>query len=80
MYTIEVFDGGQHPAPEPYSTARAGTEREARRVAARMLGHSTLRGASTWEQMRGGTAFRFGPWEEGDNGYDVVVITIDDED
>lgn len=73
MYTIKLFDGGQQPALHPIETAIATTERGARAVAARMLGHDSLRGAATWERYQGGTVFQFGPREE-DNGYDYAVI------
>lgn len=76
--TIKCYDGSQHPAVYPTSTAKAGNEKEARRIAARMLGHSTLRGAATWERYQGGTVFQFGPRAE-ENGYDFVVIEEDDQ-
>lgn len=41
--------------------ATAATPREARRVAAQMLGRRSLRGATTWERYQGGTLYRFGP-------------------
>lgn len=72
-YTIAVYDGSQHPSNHPYRTATAGTEREARRIAAQMLGHQSLRGASSWEHHKGGTVYQFGPRTE-DSEYDFVVI------
>ena len=73
MYVIQLFDGGQHPAVHPIATSTAATEREARKEAARLLGHRTLRGAATWDRYQGGTVYQFGPRDE-DNGYDYVVI------
>lgn len=75
-YTICIYDGGQHPAVHPYQTERAATLREARRLAARGLGHQSLRGAATWDRYQGGTVYQFGPHTE-DNGYDFAVITLD---
>lgn len=71
-YRIELYDGGQHPAIHPTETATAETYRDARRIAARMLGHRTLRGAASWQEQ-GGDGWQFGPHEE-DNGYDYAVI------
>lgn len=73
-YSIELFDGSQHPALHPTKSASASTEREARRIAAGMLGHKTLRGAASWERYQGGTVFQFGPRCE-DNEFDYVVLT-----
>lgn len=72
-YKIDCYDGKQQPASHAFRTASANTMREARRIAARMLGHRTLRGASTWDRYQGGTVYQFGPHEE-ENGYDFVVI------
>lgn len=72
-YRIERYDGGQYPAVHPCQTATAVTRTEARRIAARMLGHRTLRGAASWERYQGGTVYQFGPHAE-DNGYDYAVI------
>lgn len=69
-YKIAVYEDCQD---HPYRTATATTEREARKIAAKFLGASTLRGSSTWPRYQGGTVFQFGPHEE-DNGYDFVVI------
>jgi hypothetical protein len=76
-YNVECYDGNQHPAPRPYEIETATTEREARRIAARMLGHRTLQGASSWERYQGGTVYQFGPRRE-DNGYDYAVIRADE--
>lgn len=72
-YRIACYDGNQHPATHAYRVDTASTMREARQIAARMLGHSSLRGASTWDRYQGGTVYQFGPKVE-DNGYDFVVI------
>lgn len=73
MYTVKLYDGTQCPAVHATETATAATETEARKIAARMLGHKSLRGAATWERYQGGTVFQFGPKSE-DNGYDYAVI------
>lgn len=73
-YTIEVYDGRQHPALRPYRVEHATTEREARRIAARMLGHRTLRGASAWDRSQGGTVWQFGPRDPLASEFDFVVI------
>jgi len=73
IYWIGVYDGSQHPAPHPYASETAETEREARKIAARMLGHTSLRGASSWDRYQGGTVYQFGPRNES-NDYDFVVI------
>lgn len=79
-YRIEVYYGSQHPSHYPYNTDTAATEREAHRRAAQMLGHTTLRGASTWSRYQGGQVYQFGPRTE-NNGYDfVVIIAPGDED
>jgi hypothetical protein len=72
-YRIECYDGSQHPATYATETDYATTERDARRIAARMLGHASLRGAASWERYQGGTVYQFGPRAE-DNGHDYVVI------
>ena len=72
-HIIEVYDGSSSPAPRPYRTERATTEQEARRVAARLLAHASLRGASSWPRPDGGTVWQFGPHRE-DNGFDYAVI------
>ena len=74
-YTIERYDGGQCPARHPCRVEYAATEREARRIAARMLGHRTLRGAASWERYQGGAVWQFGPRDAGASGFDFVVIT-----
>lgn len=71
--TVSVFDGRQHPARHPYRTEICATMREARKAAARMLGHESLRGASTWDRCQGGTVYQFGPRREGTE-YDFAVI------
>lgn len=73
MITVSVYDGTQHPAPRPYTTEEHATMREARQAAARMLGHRSLRGASTWDRYQGGTVYQFGPRTD-DSEYDFVVI------
>ena len=73
IYTVRLYDGRQCPATRAYRVDSASTMREARRIAARMLGHSTLRGASTWDRYQGGTVYQFGPKVE-ENGHDFVVI------
>lgn len=75
MFTVKLYDGTQHPAVHPIESATAATESEARKIAARMLGHKSLRGAATWERHQGGTVYQFGPKQE-DNGYDYAVIGI----
>lgn len=75
-YRIECYPGYEHPALYPSETATASTEREARRIAARMLGHKSLRGASSWDRYQGGVVCQFGPRHE-DNGYDYAVIVGD---
>lgn len=77
-YTIEVYDGSQHPAPHPYRVEYAHTERDARRIAAQLLGHSTLRGSASWERYQGGTVYQFGPRVD-DNEHDYAVIVADEE-
>jgi hypothetical protein len=77
-YTIELYDGRQHPAVHACTRSRAATEREANREAARLLGHASLRGASRWDRYQGGTVYQFGPHEE-DNGYDYAVVIADDD-
>lgn len=76
-YTIEVYNGREHPAVHPVRTAHAATEREARRIAARMLGHASLRGASQWDRYQGGTVYQFGP--RGGSEHDYAVIQQDGE-
>ena len=73
MYHVSVYDGSQHPAIHPYATEEHPTGREARRAAARLLGHRSLRGASTWDRYQGGTVYQFGPRTE-DSEYDFAVI------
>jgi hypothetical protein len=61
----------------PVERARASSEREARRLAARLLKRRTLRGARSWDRYQGGTCFQFGSddgifavvREDGDLGY-----------
>ncbi len=77
-YIVELYNGREHPAVHPVRTAHAATEREARRIAARMLGHSSLRGASQWGRYQGGTVYQFGPRVE-DSEYDYAVIQQDGE-
>lgn len=78
-YRIEQYDGSLRPATHPDRVEYAADERAARRIAAAMLGHRTLRGAAQWERYQGGTVYQFGPRVE-DNGYDfAVVIDIADE-
>ncbi|HMN09291.1 MAG TPA: hypothetical protein PKC83_10945 [Gemmatimonadaceae bacterium] len=72
-YRIEQYDGSLRPATHPDRVEYAADERAARRIAADMLGHRSLRGASTWERYQGGTVYQFGPRVE-DNGYDYAVI------
>lgn len=72
-YRIECYDGSLHPATHPDRVEHAADARTARRIAAAMLGHSSLRGASQWERYQGGTVYQFGPRTE-DNGYDFAVI------
>lgn len=72
-YRVSVYDGSQHPAHHAYKTNEVRDLRAARKEAARMLGYSSLRGASTWERWQGGTVYQFGPRTE-DNGYDFAVI------
>lgn len=79
-YSIELYDGGQHPARHPRQTATAATEREARRIAARMLGHGSLRGASTWTRYQGGQVYQFGPHDEYSEYDFVVILDRADED
>lgn len=69
-YSIRLYPDMSNHAIE---TATAATEREARRIAAKMLGHKNLRGASQWDRFQGGTVYQFGPHTE-DNGYDFAVI------
>ena len=73
MFTVKLYPGYEHPATRATETATAATEREARSIAARMLGHKTLRGSASWERYQGGTVYQFGPRAE-ENGYDFVVI------
>lgn len=77
MYTIALYDGSQHPSVTPISRSNARTEKEARKIAARMLGQKNLRGASTWDHFLGGTVYQFGPNDE-DSEFDFVVIDGDD--
>jgi hypothetical protein len=72
-YTVDLYDGSQHPPQRPVAHAVFDTEREARREAASMLGHETLRGAARWDHHGGGTVYQFGPGAV-ENGYDFVVI------
>lgn len=76
-YVIEWYEDDKPGAP-PDEVAYANTPRDARRIAARMLGHATLRGASTWERWQGGTVYQFGPRTES-NGYDFVMIEEQEE-
>lgn len=46
MIRVSIYDGSQDPAPYPYYSEECKSEREARAVAARELGHKSLRGAS----------------------------------
>lgn len=78
-YTVELYDGTQHPATTPTTVVRCATLREARREAARMLGHKNLRGAATWDRPQGGAVYQFGPHQE-ENGYDFAVIIADGDD
>jgi len=77
-YRIECYDGSQHPAVHPYVTSSAASLREARRIAARMLGHQSLRGAASWDRYQGGTVYQFGP-HSSENGYDYAVIVSPDD-
>lgn len=72
-FTIRLYPGHEHPAHHASETATVATEREARRIAARMLGRKNLRGASSWDRYQGGTVYQFGPHEE-ENGEDFAVI------
>lgn len=74
LYRIAVYNGQARPAKHPYRIETVESERVARRVAAQMLGHRTLRGAASWERSQGGTVWRFGPRAPEHNGYDFVVI------
>ncbi len=76
-YIVSVYDGRQHPAVRPIARSVCSTMPEARREAARLLGHRSLRGASTWERYQGGTVYQFGPKTE-DNEYDFVVIEAEE--
>ncbi len=81
MYRIELYDGSQQPANRAMSTQTCGSESEARKVAAKMLGHRSLRGAATWDRYQGGTVYQFGPRSElMDNDYDFVVIVDEEAD
>ena len=79
MFTVSVFNGREHPAVHPYKTERHSNERDARRAAARMLGHSSLRGAASWDRYQGGTVYQFGPRSE-DTEYDFVVVQRDGDE
>lgn len=71
MYRVEYYDDEHHDIPDLIEVV--ADERTARRTAARLLGHRTLRGASSWRRYQGGTVFQFGPRTE-DNGEPFVVI------
>jgi len=79
MFTVSVFDGSAHPAVHPYASERHANERDARRAASRMLGHSSLRGSSSWYRSQGGTVYQFGPRSE-DTEYDFVVVQLDGDE
>ncbi len=79
MFTVSVFNGREHPAVHPYAVERHANERDARRAAARMLGHSSLRGASSWSRYQGGTVYQFGPRTE-DTEYDFAVVQRDGDE
>lgn len=73
-YIIEVYKGPPFPGNRPYRVEHAATHRDARHIAARMLGHRTLRGANRWERYEGGPIWLFGPRYE-ESGFDYVTIT-----
>lgn len=62
----------------PTLVERVADERTARRRAARLLGHCSLRGAASWARYQGGVVYQFGP-RDSDNGYPLVVIVSDEE-
>lgn len=80
MIRVELYDGSQHPAVRPVKVETTDSDRKARRIAAAMLGHASLRGASTWNRHQGGTVWQFGPRSAEDSEYDYVVIRDDDDD
>jgi hypothetical protein len=61
----------------PYRQDTATTARDARRLAARMLGRRSLRGASQWH-WDASVAYHFGPRSDAAE-YDVAVITAPDD-
>lgn len=76
MIHVSIYDGSEHPALSPYATKEFADMKSARAWAAKMLGHKTLRGASTWDRYQGGSVYQFGPRDE-DNNYDHAVIEDD---
>lgn len=70
-YEVALYDGGSQPE-RLCAVRKAASEREARRIAAWMLGHRNLRGARTWEAHRvEGTVYMFGP-NDGWNDYVII--------
>lgn len=74
MFTIRVY---KHDAEHAFDTEHHASARDARRAAARLLGHRSLRGASSWAHPHGGVVYQFGPRTE-DNDHDFVVVVDDD--
>lgn len=70
---IEIQYYPDNNATRPTQTETYATVEAARKAAARMLGRSSLRGASTWDRHQGGEVYRFGPRSEM-NDYPFVVI------
>lgn len=75
MTEIQYYPDGN--AARPTRTEAYATVKEARKAAARMLGHNSLRGASTWDRYQGGDVYQFGPRSEM-NDRPFVVIVDDD--
>ena len=71
MYYVNLYD--PRIPLRPQHTETHHTERTARQAAARMLGHTSLRGAARWPTDDGIT-YQFGPRLE-DTDYEYVVIT-----
>lgn len=61
-YRIEVYSDMNAKYPRYRSYAQ--TDREARKIAAKNLGHKTLRGSYTWLNGRTGQCWQFGKHTE----------------
>lgn len=74
-WTVEIFDA----RGRAMSSAPAGSEKEAKKIAAHRLGKNSLRGCRAWDRYQGGRVYQFGSGERicaiirrnGDDGFGV---------